>query len=38
VSTPAGHPPDGVLTPTQFHGLIDGALRNPPAPTSTGPR
>jgi len=36
--TSAGHPPDGVLTPTQFHGLIDGALRNPPAPTSTGPR
>lgn len=31
----AGHSPGqgGVLTPTQFHGLIDGALRVSPAPT-----
>jgi AcrR family transcriptional regulator len=33
--TSAEQPPGGVLTPTQFHGLIDGALRKPIPTMST---
>lgn len=33
--TSAEQPTGGVLTPTQFHALIDGALRQPPTPTPT---
>lgn len=38
--TSAERSPGGVLTPTQFHGLIDGALRQPPTsiPTPQEPR
>jgi AcrR family transcriptional regulator len=36
--TSAEQPTGGVLTPTQFHGLIDGALRQPPNPNPREPR